>query len=197
MQATGEAPFVFKERQLNSILAPALSNKADAFLMEAPVQREWSRIHNQEYNDSHGWVDYWSIYRGYVFLIEIKHNFISYKTGQITNNIKENWRIALEQLDAIEEEAKIRSKECNGVIRVVLHILPIYETVNADEHLDKSEYVRMLDIHKLSLSELERSPNWSAIWKLHDDLVGPYEYIDTKEVYPGILFLCNIYEVSK
>ena len=197
MRATDEAPFVFKERQLNSILAPALSKITDAFLMEAQVQREWSSISSEEYNDSHGWVDYWCNYRNTVFLIELKHNFISGKTGLLTKEIKENWNIALKQLDVIEKESKVRSESCRGVFRVALHILPLYETVNHGDSKTIGEIERILNIQKLAMSGLDRNSNWSAMWMIHDDLTGPYEYVNTKEYYPGVLFLCNLYEISK
>lgn len=74
---------MFKERQLHSILAPALSKFTGAFLIESPVNRNWSSISNEDYDDSHGWVDYWCYYRDIVFLIELKHGFISSKTGRV------------------------------------------------------------------------------------------------------------------
>jgi len=66
IRATNEVPFVFRERQLHSILAPAISKITDSFLMEAPVLREWSSISSKQYDDSHGWVDYWCKYRNTV-----------------------------------------------------------------------------------------------------------------------------------
>lgn len=197
IRATEEVPFAFSERQLNSVIAPAISKISPAFLMEAPVDRKWSSISKTKYNDSYGRVDYWCYYRNIVFLIEIKHDFISCKTGSLRKILKEDWNTALEQLDVIENEAKFRSEDCKGVFRVALDIVPLYETVNHQETKTLGKEEQLLNIQNKAMNGFDRNPNWSAMWMLHKDLVGPYEYTNAKECYPGILFLCNIYEVIK
>jgi len=47
------------------------------------------------------------------------------------------------------------------------------------------------------MDELDKKPNWSASWILHKDLVGPYEYTNTIEYYPAILFMCSVSEIIK
>jgi hypothetical protein len=54
MDAIEDIPFVYRERQLNSILATALSRITDIFLMELPLKREWTSVSREDYNDSHG-----------------------------------------------------------------------------------------------------------------------------------------------
>ena len=74
---TREVPFVYRERQLHSIIAPTLDDFTDAFLMELPTRRSWSVTADERISDSHGWIDYWCSYRNISFLVELKHGFIS------------------------------------------------------------------------------------------------------------------------
>lgn len=195
IRVTGEVPFVFKERQLHSILAPALASFTDAFLMESPVNRNWSAMSIEERVDSHGWVDYWCYYRGISFLMELKHGFISSRTGNVTKTVREDWKQAIEQLNVIEKEAKVQSECTNGAFRVALDVLPLYETVNSGRF--KTENEKIISIHRNSLLEFEPLPNWSALWLLHKDLIGPYEYLNSTEYYPGVLFLSRISEICR
>ena len=197
IRATYEAPFVFKERQLHSILAPALSSFTDAFLMESPVNRKWSAISSEERDDSHGWVDYWCYYRGIVFLIELKHGFISSKTGHVRKTVKKDWKKAIDQLDVIEKEAKSQSEWTNGAFRIALDILPLYETVNSERAKTAVNNDKMLAIYSKILKEFEPLPNWSAMWILHKDLIGPYSYPNSIEYYPSVLFISRLSEISR
>jgi len=75
----------------------------------------------------------------------LKHNFISKKTCKITKSIKENWNIALKQLDAIEKEAKLHGENCKGAFRMVFH-----------------------------MNEMDKKSSWSAMWEISDNLTGTY-----------------------
>lgn len=196
IRVTDEVPFIFKERQLHSSLAPALAEFCDAFLMESPVNRNWSSISYDERNDSHGWVDYWCYFRKIAFLIEIKHGFISCKSEQIRSSVKEDWKIALRQLDAIEKEAKFQSEWTNGAFRIALNVLPLYETANIKEPNTVGNFDKLLSIQRDSIKQFEQQPNWSAMWILHKNLAGPYKYPNTVEYYPGVLFISHISEIS-
>lgn len=68
---TNELPFIYRERQINSVLLPAIAKVADAVFMEHPIKR---RIKGES---SHGWLDYWVLYGSTVFLIELKHAWCS------------------------------------------------------------------------------------------------------------------------
>ena len=196
MRNTEEVPFTYGEKQLHSIIAPALSRITSEFLMESPVKRKWSSEYSADYNDSHGWVDYWCRYRNTSFLIELKHGFIATKSGKVREGVKEDWKKALSQLNVIEEEAKNYIEYCNGVFRLALHVLPLYETVNNKERSELT-FKDLVEIQKQVVNELEYPPNWSALWMIHDELIGPYEYVNTKECYPGVLFMCSLYEICK
>ena len=197
MNETWEAPFVFRERQLHTFLAPTLSKFTDVFLMEAPVHRKWSSISSQDYNDSHGWVDYWCFYRNLVFLIELKHGFLSGRTGTPNKNVKNYWVEAVQQLDVIQDYADIQSQDSGGAFRIALQVLPIYETVNDSMPKIIGNTDKLLEIQKNCMEAFKPEPNWSMLWQLHESITGPFEYANTKEFYPGIVFLSRVSEIHK
>ena len=67
VDVVGELPFIYRERQINSLVAPPIMANADAALMEHPITRKAKGV------PSHGWLDYWVLYKSTVFLIELKH----------------------------------------------------------------------------------------------------------------------------
>jgi len=195
IRATNEAPFAFKEKQLHSIVAPALSKYTKAFLMEPPVNRRWSSISKEDLEDSHGWIDYWCYYRNIVFLIELKHGYLSSISGQVTQNVKDSWEIAIKQLYVIKEAAKVHAENSNGAFRVALSILPIYEVSNSENPKTINQTDILLNIQNKIEKELKPAPNWIGLWVLHKDLVGPYKYLNSVEYYPGVIFTANISEI--
>lgn len=196
MRVTREVPFVFRERQLHSIIAPTLDDFTDAFLMELPTQRSWSVTADERTSDSHGWIDYWCSYRNISFLVELKHGFISGKSGQIRKDVKAEWETAILQLDAIEEEAKFQGQWSNGTLRVALHVLPLFERHAQADGKPVNDLEKLLEIQKRAMEELERRPNWSAMWKIHEGIAGPYEYSNAIEFYPGVLIVANVSEIT-
>jgi len=204
-----EVPFVFKEKQLHTVFAPAFDRVSDVFLMESPVNREWSNTNSNKSTDSHGWVDYWCKYRDISYFIEVKHDFLSCKTRTPNKITKENWSVALDQLEAIEKEVQDSCKHTKGSFKVVLHVIPLWEKAADYNHVSKisSEIIKKIqknamdDIHE----DKKHKSNWSCLWELHDELKGPYQYTDKSkeeneyyhECYPGLLFLLNISEITK
>jgi len=197
MYAHVGVPFVQKERQLHSLLIPALADITDMFMIEFPIKRNWSSLSTRDFDDSHGWVDYWCRYRDIVFFIELKHGFISSKTGLVNQSLHETWGKAREQLDVIEKEVDIHKEWSSGVFRIALEIVPLYETVNSGEPKILSDLDNMFKIQKNCIDELNPSPNWSAIWRLHKELAGPHQFTNTKECYPGIVFLARVSKINR
>jgi hypothetical protein len=194
---TGEAPFAYKEKQLHSLIIPVMHNICDAVLSEAPIDRKWSSIVKEEAFNSHGWVDYWCYYRNLSFWIELKHSFISSRTGKITKRTLKEWNDAIDQLDVIQEDTVSQSKWCKGSIRVALLVLPIYESYNKKESDTIGNKEIMRGILENLIEQFGDKPNWSSVWTLHKNLVGPYEYIDREEIYPGVIVLAKVYNFSK
>jgi hypothetical protein len=194
MTITGEAPFAYRERQLHSFIAPALSKCLEIFLMEAPVNRKWSEQDIQQ-PDSHGWVDYWCYLRNIVLLIELKHTFCSFRSGKPTKDLQAAWQKAIHQLDAIKQEALTQSEWSKGSVRIALHVIPIYKSFLEEQPENTDDERLLLQIKDRIIETLKPKPNWSGLWILRKNLVGPYEYTKRKEVYPAVLFVAYVYDM--
>lgn len=195
----GVHSFVYRERQLHSVLAPVFSDITDAFLMESPVNRRWSDTTEETHagEDSHGWVDYWCMHKGYNYYVELKHDFISYKSGKIRTVAKENWKKACLQLDALNDEIETQRELAKGIFRIVLHVMPVFISGGEDKLKEVSEEklkaIRTEAIENLSK---ERTPNWSCLWIPHRDIQGPFEYINKEESYPGVFIFAHVAEIE-
>ena len=88
-----EPPFVFRERQLDTLIMPVLVSlcKGLAFA-EYPMTRN-SKKKGLEIENSQGRIDYWCIYKDYSVVIEVKHSYDNFETP-CTNDerLLQRWR---------------------------------------------------------------------------------------------------------
>ncbi len=189
----GQSPFAYSERQLHTVIAPAISRTSDCFIMESPVDRKWSQIDGQVAEDSRGWVDYWCCYKQFNYYIELKKRYVSYSSKTLTQQVKEEWQVACNQLDVIQEDIKEQEKIAKRVFRIAIEVLTIYGQSKDKEKLTYN-LEGLLEVQKNTMAQLSeiKPPNWSCLWVLHDHLVEKYTYGDTMESYPAILFLAHI-----
>ncbi|NLL89798.1 MAG: hypothetical protein GX226_01635 [Dehalococcoidales bacterium] len=197
IRAINDNPFAYRERQLVSLLAPAMSRFTDAFLTESPVKRNWSKLPKRFLDDSHGWVDYWCLYRNISFLLELKHGYINAGSGKLREKTLIDWDIAVDQLDVIREAAKDEAYYNRGALLIALQILPIYKGGQSIVQVDDE---KLTELHPACINQMKsrsnrNCPNYSVLWQLHPDLVIEQEYTNSKEIYPGVLFLFYISEL--
>lgn len=198
-----EAPFIFKEKQLNSLIAPVLSQTSDAFLTEHPMLRKNPSIKKlREQKLSYlGWVDYWARKKDYDFYIEIKHDYDSFNTNTIRKIVRENWKsMNSQQLKQIKNNALYLSSNMKGVFLISLHVIVIYHYSKFyDEEWSGYDTSELMSIQKRYFSSIQKpNPNWSALWTLHDDLVKncTWENETHQENYPGVLFLSRVTRIK-
>lgn len=85
IEQTGEAPFAYNERQLNSIIIPSLDELADALLMEHPVRRKYDK-RTHKLDEHNGYIDCWFTANNQQYILELKHSFENINTGTITQH---------------------------------------------------------------------------------------------------------------
>jgi len=200
-----EATFTYRERQLHTTIAPVLDKITDAFLFESPVDRNWSKLQKYDYEDSHGWVDYWCRTKNIDFFIEIKHDYCAYRTGKIRDSTIRHWKQATNQLTTIRNEARKMSKYSKGSFLLLLHILPIYETKSIKKEFDSIvNNDKLLLLQKHYHYNLKPKPNWSSLVVFNNKLVNNFvnEYKEDgrelKQCFPALLFIVrmsNLYKV--
>jgi hypothetical protein len=184
-------PFAYRERQIHTILSPALFNTTDFFILEAPANREKSKISDED--DSHGWSDYVCNYNGFCYIIEVKHWPLAYKTLTPDQHMKNLWRNAIDQNTISEFDAKWYSKRSKGAYRLALLVSPIYQSSSnqfADFTNDKDYLISKLfdqfNIH------LKKKPDYLSLWALHDKLCEPYHADDITHFYSGVAFAAKL-----
>lgn len=170
----------------------------DNFLMESPVNRNWSQSDDDK-NDAHGWVDYWCEYKNYSYYIELKHGFKAYKSKLIRKNVKEEWETAYNQLDSLVDEINLEKEYSKGVFKIMLHVLPIYLHSSSESIKCEIEIEDLIEQQINSMEEISKlyQPNWSALWKLDDNLCKEYSFINGFEKYPAVLILAKVSEIEK
>lgn len=187
MRLVQESPFAYSERQASSLLAPALSEIADAFLMEFPTKRKDKKL---DY-DTHGWIDFWALYRKIDFYIELKHSYYSFLGRSITSKTDRRWKNVNQQVKDCRKDLLI-TPDSRGFITLPIQIIPVYESRPENvSSLAVKKYQELLDIHKHIHDTLSPNPNWSAMWMIHEDLVqNSFHYGENGlEYYPALLLL--------
>ena len=187
-------PFAYREKQFHTVMAPAISKVSDYYLMESPVQRNWSRL-DINTSDQHGWVDYWSSYKNYDYYIELKHGFRAYQSKVIRQTEIEKWEEACLQLESLQDEIIMQKEHCEGIFPITFHALPIYVQSKNKEKLSKFLF-EPKDIQIETMESIsEKFPsNWSCLWTLDDSINNVHEYVDGYEKYPAILFLVKVFD---
>ena len=130
-----DLPYTFSERCLDSVLLPALSKLCDSqVLVEYPVTRRSNR--RVQFDDASGRIDYWCIYKGYSFVIELKHSFDCFTTNNTREDmVTSRWITMNDQLDSVKKEIKEFEEKTKGVIRIGLHIVTSYSDKEPDNFL--------------------------------------------------------------
>ncbi len=122
-------PYIYGERQLDSIILPTLSKICDgAVLAELPTKRNCF-LKSYEIEDSSGRIDYWCIYKNYSIILEVKHSFDVFLTNKTREKkVVEKWEyMTIDQLQSIKDDIKQQCEEnTKGIIRLGLHFITSY-----------------------------------------------------------------------
>lgn len=193
-----DLPYTYRERQLDSILLPALSKLCDSkVFVELPTRRQCSNRRFQV-DESSGRIDYWCLYKDYSFVIELKHSYDCFTTDTTREDtVTERWIKMNEQLQSIAKDARRYSEATKGVIRIGLHIITSYSDKNPDNQLINSfkesipgtfdRFTRDLGKRYPSLR-----PNVLICWKIPSRIV-----MDLDQSFPGLWCIGKVYPAIK
>lgn len=192
----GEMPFVYHERQVHSALLPAIARASDAVLAEHPIRRVLSRDDCR--TSGHGWLDYWVLCGTTVFLVELKHVFRGATAREATFRLSRPWETANQQISSIaDEEALALATAARRVVKLALLVMPAYRNSASIDRLDPIGRDMAREAHLATCSSLEPSPQWSAVWSVHQRLQGPYQVANESwETYPWVSFAAAVQPVE-
>lgn len=194
-----EYPFLFRERQLDSVVLPVVSSLCKGLVIaEYPIVRD-SSIKGFEKDSSKGRIDYWCIYKDYSLVIEMKHSYDAFRTDNTNDErlIKRWETMTISQLQDVRKDVKYFSEKTKGVIRIGLHFITPYSSRDGDMN-DVADFdSRQKDILRRLAKDVCRckpkttTPNFLASWVLPND--KKYFEVPYKGTYPGLILLGKIY----
>jgi len=179
-----EFPFIYAERQFQSVLLPAMVKVADAVLAEQPVPR---RIKGEVYS---GRIDYWVYYRDLVFLMEVKHGWIA---SQLRKSTRQKWKTQLGQLRSItKKEARELGMDAGKVCKIALLVVPCYRLSQDEEKVVESvpTHKQVFELHR-QFENLTPLPNWSAVWSFPNEEYV-FDYVGGYHIFPCVNFVAKI-----
>lgn len=191
---TEDHVFIYREKQLHTVVCPSIEDITSSFLAEHPLIRKPAG--EEEYL---GHVDYWISYRNYEFLLELKHTYFAYNhMNTPRQSIKRKFDRALEQLESV------RKRECDsltinkGLVKIALEAIVFYERTRkgfSDDCVKDHDFPLLFE-RMISNAGLDNKINFYSLWVLHERLVEPFEYFNCDELYPALGFIGQVQSVS-
>ena len=187
-RAIDELPFIFRERQIQSVLLPSIAKVSDAVVVEHPIRRIIGK------KVSSGRIDYWVFYKPYVFLIESKQAWQSVRSEGVLKDTIQAWATALEQLRSIpRKEIEQLSLSADHIARVALLIVPCYQASLFKNRLIPHSEEAAKNILNTVSKALKPTPNWAAVWAIDKRLQTHHEYEKGRnEIYPFVGFFARV-----
>lgn len=194
-----EYPFLFRERQLDSVVLPVVSFLCKGLVIaEYPIVRD-SSIKGFEKDNSRGRIDYWCIYKDYSLVIEMKHSYDAFRIKKTNDErlIKRWETMTISQLQDVRKEVKYFSEKTKGVIRIGLHFITPYSNRDgnmndvADFECRQKEILKRLARDVCRRKPKITTPDFLASWVLPND--KKYFDVPYKGTYPGLMLLGKIY----
>ena len=192
-----DLPYIYGERQLDSIILPTLSNICNgAVLAELPAKRNCF-LKNHEIENSSGRIDYWCIYKDYSIVLEVKHSFDAFLTNKTRERkVIKNWEyMTIEQLQSIKNEVKLFEEHTKGVIRLGLHFITSYSDKKPTKDLIKEYESKLPHILNRLQNDISRckpsytNPNLMACWLPPTQIV-----LNREQTFPGIILMSKIFK---
>ncbi|MCZ7381224.1 MAG: hypothetical protein O8C64_06605 [Candidatus Methanoperedens sp.] len=190
---TGEHIFVYREKQLHSVICPSIADltnngQTDSYVMEHPLIR---KPHGEDEYSGH--IDYWISYRKYSFVMELKHSYFSYeKANNPRQDISKKLNKALDQLKSVRKNECRDLSNNKGLIKIALQAIVFYHSSQEDivedevNELDFKKTFKQLIIN----SDLNNKSNFRSLWLLNQRLIESVSYSNNLfEIYPAVAFV--------
>jgi len=205
INVVNEAPFAYRERQLNSVIIPTIDEISDALLMEMPVDRKYDK--RKDKIDEHlGFIDCWFTKNNQQYVLELKHSFENPFSENITKQTFKEYATGIKQIDSSRRTLKQIEffQQAKGTIPILLHAITLWSTTwefntrsNSELKLTTEQYAKIFhESEKLGAD----GPNIIGYWSLN--YRDQKKCIDTnlqgKTIfYPGVIFLIKTGELIK
>ncbi len=199
IQNAGYTTFLYGERQMNSILAPAFHKHTDAMVMEYPSTRKIGASNHQARADYFCYCNTGQE-KEYRLFVELKSSCqkLPLSNGFYKANI-ELYQDACSQIKGLINEVRGKNKAFYSgtpIIRVSMISIALY-TTGTDENIDV-DYDDVINkaTREFTYDSQDMDCNFIALWKtnkwLKNDIKKEWE--EDNYTFHGILYICHIME---
>lgn len=190
-----EYPFVYKERQLNALLFPALINLEAKVFPEFPFKKK-NKI-------SQRFLDYYVEHKKNIYLIELKHAWQSHRSGiETTSHTDNEWLTAITQIKDLKKEVVTNQIVNNhafdeyGIYKMALMVMPVYST-RTDIVQEPFIYANELHDEFNRFAAQKNKPNFIGVWAIDEYTTKAQQYTnrDNLEYYPYLAFVAKVEKI--
>lgn len=182
----GEFPFIYRERQVNSALIPAIHKYTKSIFLELPFK---TISNNQRFLDIVTTKD------KNIYLIELKHSYNS-KNDTTSLRTDNEWTTAVEQITDIKRSTMKKHYDIKNynVYKIALMIMPTFLQSN-DKHkilkMSSTEYSKLIfDDYQYFTKKYQSNLVGSIKINNYENYI--HEYSDRNLIYPFISFIAKI-----
>ena len=196
-----EFPFVYRERQVNSVLIPAIHKYTNTIWLEQPFKKQ--NIDSKIYDDQR-FLDIVTTDKKNIYFIELKHSFTS-NTKKIIQKTDIEWDTAIDQISNINRKTlgKYYNYKDNNIFKIALMILPTYLPSNNLSDRNKEFLQMSSDMYNEQIFNSFSQESWTkesfanmvGTIKIKEPCKYEHEWTNGKQIYPFISFVIHIKRV--
>lgn len=183
----GEFPFIYSEKQLASVLAPAIYSHTKNVWFEQPFK---------DYKKNQRFLDIAIADQKNIYLIELKHSWNS-KRNETNKKSSQKWETAIDQIKTINRKTiySYFNFQDYNVFKIALMIMPTYLNYDEDHNILKmsaKEYATTIFDEYESYTTKQHKANLTAVIKLTNPKQYKHDFTIGSQIYPYISFIARI-----
>ena len=181
----GMFPFTYSEKQIHSVLAPAIHKYTKNIWLEQPFK---------DYKKNQRFLDIATTEKNNIYLIELKYSWNS-KLENTTKRSDTEWETAIDQIADINRKTIYRhfNKDCN-IFKIALMIMPTFAPDKEHAILSQSakEYASNLFEDYQNSRTKKHKANLIGVIKLKKPTKYTHEFLNGNKIYPYVSFVAYV-----
>jgi len=184
-----EFPFIYSEKQVNSVLIPAIYKYTETIFLEQPFKKD---------KNKQRFLDILTKKDNNVYLIELKHSYQS-KEEETTIATDDKWKKAIEQIKDLNKSVieDIFETEPYTFYKVALLISPTFVPKKSEHKIlkdtAKKYSEKIFNEYLNGYKEEKYQPNIVGVIKFNHS----ENYIQNEKKYPFVSFIIKIEEITQ
>lgn len=182
----GLFPFTYSEKQVNSVVVPAIHKITRNIWLEQPFKiRKEQRF-----------LDIATVHNSNIYLIELKHSWNS-KNDSIAKKTNNEWKTAIDQIATLRRNSVkqfVNHKDFN-IYKIALMVMPTYLTNDLHHSIleqSAQQYAQNIFMKYQEDQSKKYRANYVSTWKIDEYNNYTHEYARGKQIFPFISFIAKI-----